>query len=44
MRHGLERTLAKRIRGENHFSRSDRRNRSTKLGFEIFSMEILIKT
>ena len=38
MRHGLLRTLAKRIRGQNHFSRSDRRNKSTRLGLDIFSI------
>ena len=44
MRQGLDRTLAKRMRGENHFSRSDKRSRSTRFGLEIFSMEYLTMT
>ena len=38
MRQGLLRTLAKRMRGANQRSRSDKRSRSTRFGFEIFSI------
>ena len=38
MRQGLLRTLANRMRGQNHRSRSERRNRSTRAGFDIFSI------
>ena len=40
MRQGLLRTLANRMRGLNQRSRSDRRSRSTRFGFEIFSIEL----
>ena len=38
IRHGLLRTLANRMRGENQRSRSERRRRSTRFGLEIFSI------
>jgi len=41
MSSGLLRTLAKRMRGQNHFSLSASLKRSTMFGFEIFSILLL---